>query len=105
MCLEGQNCTYHGDVLVVTEENPELDKGQGANPSNGEETNPLDASSNTETETSHGEPEPPSNTESLGGAKLVLVGEAREGERGEGGSSNKGRIEEDQTGLSEETVF
>lgn len=93
------------DVLVVAEQDPELDKGQGANPGNGEEANPLDAGSDAKTKTSHGEPEPPGNAKGLGGAELVLVREAVEGERGEGGSGDEGRVEEDQSCLGEKTVF
>jgi hypothetical protein len=95
----------NGDVLVVPKQNPELDQSQGTNPGDGEETNPLDTGSDTETEASHGEPEPPSDTECLGGAEFVLVGEAVEGQGSEGGRGDKGRVEENQTGLSEKAIF
>lgn len=35
----------------------------------------------------------------------MLVREAREGESGESSSGDEGRIEEDQSSLSEETIF
>lgn len=35
----------------------------------------------------------------------MLIGEARKGQDSESGSSNKGRIEEDQTGLGQKTVL
>lgn len=96
---------WDADVFGITEQDPELDEGQGANPGNGEETNPLDAAGNTETEAGHGEPEPPGEAEGLGWAELMLVGEAVEGEGSEGGGGDEGGIEEDETSLGEETVF
>lgn len=97
--------SYHGDVLGVTEQNPELNQSEGSNPSYGEQANPLDASSDTQTKTSVDEPEPPAELEGLIRSKLVLVGEACEGQNSESGSSNKRRIEEDKTGLGQKTVL
>lgn len=93
------------DVLVVSEQNPQLNQSQSSDPGDGEETNPFDTSSNTQSETTHGQPEPPSGREGLGGANFMLVREAREGEGGESGSGDERRIEKDQSSLSEETVF
>jgi hypothetical protein len=82
-----------------------LKKSEGANPSNGEESNPLDADGDTQTKASKNKPEPPAQLEGLGRAKLVLVGEARKGEDGESGRGDKGRIEEDETSLGKKTVL
>ncbi|KAI6763635.1 hypothetical protein HG531_013023 [Fusarium graminearum] len=86
-------------VLVVAEKNPELNEGEGANPSNGEESNPLDAHGDTQTETRKDKPEPPAQLESLGGTKFVLVGEARKGKDSESGRGDEGGIKKNQTGL------
>lgn len=46
-------------VRVVAEQDPQLQSGEGADPSNGEEANPFDACSGTEAESGGREPEPP----------------------------------------------
>lgn len=96
---------YHRHVLVVAEKNPELNEGEGANPSNGEESNPLDAHGDTQTETRKDKPEPPAQLESLGGTKFVLVGEARKGKDSESGRGDEGGIKKNQTGLGKKSVL
>lgn len=83
----------HRDVLVVAQKDPELKQSQRAYPGNGEQANPFDADSDTQSQTGHGEPEPPSRLEGLGRAKLMLVREAGEGEGGEGSGGDQGGIE------------
>ena len=82
-----------------------MNKGKDANPSNGEETNPLDAEGDSQSQTSVDQPEPPANAESLGGALLVLVGEGIESEGGESSRDNEWRVEEDQPSLRKKTVL
>jgi len=94
-----------GDILVVAEHNPELDQGQGTDPGDGEETNPLDAESDAQTEASHDQPEPPARLEGLGRTKLLLVGERGKGKRSERRSNHERGVEQDQTCLSQETVL
>lgn len=95
----------HSHRLGVTKENPELDQGQRSNPGNGEETNPLDAEGDTQTQTCHKQPEPPSSLERLCRTLFVLVGERGESKGGEGGREDERRIEEDQASLGEEAVL
>lgn len=57
--MEGSLMAYHGNVLVITEENPELQQGQGTNPSNREQTNPLDAHGDAQTKAAESQPKPP----------------------------------------------
>lgn len=97
--------SYQRHVPVVSEENPELQEGQKANPCDGEEANPFDADRNSEAKTTKNEPEPPSGLEGLLGALLVLVCEGGECEGGKGGGGNERRIEENQASLSKETVL
>ncbi|KAI9163621.1 LOW QUALITY PROTEIN: hypothetical protein HJFPF1_05242 [Paramyrothecium foliicola] len=102
------NCyfnAYHGDVLVVAEQNPQLDKGQAPDPGDGEKANPFDADSDSETKTSHEQPEPPAQRESLLGAKFVLVREGVKSKGGEGSSENQRRVEENQTSLGQKTIL
>jgi hypothetical protein len=96
---------YHGHVLVVAEKNPELDESEGANPSNGEESNPLNAHGDTQTETRKDQPEPPAQLESLGRTKLVLVGEARKGKNCECGRGDEGGIKKNQASLGKKAVL
>ena len=96
---------YHGHILVVAQKNPELDESEGANPSNGKESNPLDAHGDTQTETCKDKPKPPAQLESFGRTKLVLIGKARKGKDSESGCSNKRRIKENEASLCEKTVF
>lgn len=100
-----RSSSYHGDILDITEENPELEDGQESNPGNSEKPNPFDAGSNTETETSVDQPEPPAGREGLAGTKFMLVGESVEGESSIAGSENQRRVEEDQASLGKEAVL
>jgi hypothetical protein len=95
----------HGHVLVVAEKNPELNESEGANPSNGEESNPLDAHGDTQTKARKDKPEPPAQLESLGRTKLVLVGEARKGKDCESGRGDERGIKKYQTGLSKKAIL
>lgn len=97
--------TYHGNVLVVTKQNPELDQSDGTNPGNCEKANPLDAHGDTEPKTSSDEPKPPAELESLLRTKFMLVAEAGESKSSEGSGSDQRRIEQDQTSLRKETVL
>jgi hypothetical protein len=96
---------YNRDVLVVAKHNPELDQSQDADPSDGEQANPLNADSHAQAEAGHGKPEPPTQTKCARGAKLLLVGEGGEGKGSESGRDHQGRIEEDQASLGEESVL
>lgn len=91
--------TYNRHVLAIAKKHPELQKSKSTNPGNGEETDPLDAGGDTETKTSHGEPEPPTELECLDRSLFMLVGEARKCHGGKGSGSNEGRIEQDKTSL------
>ena len=95
----------HGDSLGVAEQHPKLDKGQQSNPGDSEKPNPFNASSDAEAQTSHDEPKPPARLEGLRRALLMLVGERREGEGGEGGGEDERGIEQDETGLGQESIL
>jgi hypothetical protein len=82
-----------------------LQQGQDADPGDGEEANPLDADSDTQSKASQDKPEPPNSAESLGGALFVLVGEAVESEGGESSRGDQGRVEQNQASLGEQTVL
>lgn len=104
----GENVLGHqswGDVLVVSEEDPKLDNGQGANPCDSEESNPLHADGCAQSESRHDEPEPPVWLEGLGWALLMLVCEGGKGQRGEAGADHERRIEKNEAGLSKESVL
>lgn len=90
---------------MVSEQDPELKDRQGANPGDGEETNPLDAKGNSKAETSADQPEPPAGGEGLGRSLLMLVREGVECEGGEACGSYKRRVEEDQSCLGEQAVL
>lgn len=83
------------DILVITKEDPKLDQGQGSNPGNREQANPLDADSHSQAKTSHDEPEPPAGIKCPGRTEFVLVAERREGKSGKGGRNHQGRVEQD----------
>ena len=99
----GKDSHRHG--LRVAQEDPELDQGQRPNPSNREKTNPLDADSDPQTQSSHDKPKPPGCAEGLGRALLMLVCERCEGQGRKSGGNDQGRIEKDQSGLGKETVL
>lgn len=94
-----------GDMLVVAKHNPELNQSQAANPGNGEQTNPLDASGNSQAKTGDGQPEPPAWREGLRRSKFLLVGERSEAEGSESGSNHEGRVEQDEPGLGKKAVL
>jgi hypothetical protein len=91
-------------IPVVAEQDPELEKRQGADPGDGEQANPLDTHSRTEPDTSCGQPEPPRWLEGLGGSLFVLVHETCPGESGDGREDDEGRVEEDEARLGDERV-
>ena len=93
------------NMLVITKHNPELNQGQAANPRNGEQTNPLDASGDSQAETGNNQPEPPARLEGLGRSQLLLVGESREAEGSKGGSNHQGRVKQDEPGLGKKAVL
>ena len=90
--LEPEPC---GNMFWIAQHDPELDKGQAANPSNSEETNPLDANCSTQRKTSRCKPEPPSWAERFGWTKLLLIAEAYESQCRDCRGCDKRRIEED----------
>ena len=94
-----------GDVLVVSEEDPELDNSQRSNPGDGEKSNPLHGDSRAESESGHEEPEPPVWLESLGWTLLMLVCEGGESQRGESGANHEWRIEKNEACLSQKSVL
>ena len=94
-----------GDMLVVAKHNPELNQSQAANPRNGEQTNPLDASGDAQAKAGDGQPEPPAWREGFGRSQLLLVGERREAESCKSGSNHEGRIKQDKAGLGKKTVL
>ncbi len=96
---------YQSHVLRVAKKNPELNQGQASNPSDREQTNPLDADSDAKPQTGHDEPEPPARLESLGGAELLLVGKRGEGKGGKGSSDHQRGVEEDQSRLGQQSVL
>ena len=93
------------DVLVVSEEDPELDNGQGSDPCDGEKSNPLHADSCAKSESGHDEPEPPVWLEGLRWALLVLVCEGSEGQCGEAGANHEWRVEKNEASLGKQSVF
>lgn len=93
------------NVLGVSKENPELDEGQASNPGNGEQTDPFDADSGTQTQASHQEPEPPAQLESFLGSLFMLIREGLEREGGEGGCDHERGVEENETSLGKKAVF
>jgi hypothetical protein len=97
--------TNQGDRSSVSKQNPKLDKSQSTNPSYREQANPFDTDSHTETETSHNQPEPPAKLESLFWPLFMLIRKGCEGKRREGRGRHQRRVEKNQSGLCEETVF
>lgn len=95
----------HSDILVVSQQYPELQKGQRADPGDSEQTNPFDAGSDAQTETCCGQPKPPSRLKSLVGSLLVLIRKARECKSGESGRGYQRGIEEDESSLGQQTVL
>jgi hypothetical protein len=71
-----------GDVLRVSEQNPKLKSGQGSNPCDREEADPLDAEGSSKSNTRCSQPEPPGRLESIFRAKLMLVLEGSPGKSG-----------------------
>lgn len=92
-------------MLGVTKEEPELEDSDAADPGNSEQTNPLDTEGSSETQTADSQPEPPVWSEPGGWANGVLVHERSPGESSEGSEADERRVEEDQSGLSNETVL
>lgn len=93
------------DVLVVSEEDPELDNGQGSDPCDGEKSNPFHADSCAESESGHDEPEPPVWLEGLRWALLVLVCEGSKGQCGEAGANHEWGVEKNEASLSKQSVL
>ncbi len=93
------------DVLVIGEQDPELNNGQGADPGDREESNPLDAGSSTKSEAGCGQPEPPAWAEGLAWTLLVLVCERCESQCGQAGHDHEWRIEKDEASLGKKTVL
>lgn len=94
-----------GNVLVIAKHNPELNQSQAANPRNGEQTNPLDASGDSQAKTGDGQPEPPAWREGLSRPQLLLVGKRSKAEGSKGGSNHQGRVKQDKSGLSKKAVL
>jgi hypothetical protein len=103
--VERARNTYNRDILAVAEEDPQLQKSQRSDPGNGKQANPFDACGDAQAKARHGKPEPPAELESLVGSLFVLVGEAGEGHGSEGSGENQGRVQENQTSLSQKAVF
>lgn len=91
----------HAD-LQVAQELPQLKDGGDPDGRNGEEADPFDAQYGTQGETCQGEPDPPLLSE---GAVGVFDREALEEERCEGDKEDKGRVEENESGLCDEAVL
>ena len=94
-----------GDVLVVSKENPKLDDCQGADPCDGEKSNPLHADSCSKSESGHDKPEPPVWLKSLGWALFMLVCEGREGQCGEASADHEWGVEKDEACLSQKSIL
>lgn len=94
-----------GDVLGVSEEDPKLEHGKRAHPCDCEETNPLYAESSTEGDSRCGQPEPPSGLESVLWTELVLVLERNPRESGHSCEEHQRGVQQDETRLSDKTVF
>lgn len=86
----------------VAQEIPELLESTEADGCNGEETNPLATDDGTEGETCHDEPDPPVFSECL---VVILIAEACPCEGCEGGEEDEWRIEEDMTGLGNQSIL
>ncbi|THW59526.1 hypothetical protein D6D20_06439 [Aureobasidium pullulans] len=96
--VDGEHAHARSNGLGVTEKNPELENSKTADPSNGEETDPLDTDSGSKAETAESQPEPPARCKGLRGTLLVLVGERSPTENGQGGKDDQGRIEQNKDG-------
>lgn len=90
-----------GDAEVA-EEDPQLIDGAEADGGDSEEADPLAAEGRTERHTGHEEEDPPRLGEGL---VLVFVGKADPEEDGERGEEDEGRVEEDVSGLGDETIL
>lgn len=94
-----------GDILGVSEEDPQLEDGERPDPGDGEETDPFDTGGGTKGETSRSQPEPPAGFECVFGSEFVLVDEGEPGQAGQCGEDDQWGVQEDQSGLSDESIL
>lgn len=76
-----------------------------SNPGDGEETNPLDTGSGTQSETSSSQPEPPAGLESVFGTQLVLVDEGEPRQASQCGEDDQWGVQENQPRLRHEAIL
>ena len=93
-----------GNGPCVSQQDPELQERQAADPSDCEKSNPLDAGCRAQAETSRCQPEPPCRLEGLEWTLFVLVRKARPGKCSEGRENDEGRIEENQARLGNKRI-
>jgi len=97
--------TYRSNRLDISKQNPQLKNSQGSNPGNCEESNPFDTGGCAQSKTGHRKPKPPGRLESPRGALLMLIREGGKCQRREASHDHERGIEEDQSCLSEQTIF
>jgi len=86
-----------GDILRISEENPQLQDGQAAHPGNGEQTDPFTTDSRTKTKTAHGEPRPPLAGKCFARTLFVNIGECHPGQSSKSSEDDQGRVKQNQT--------
>ena len=94
-----------GDIACIAQENPELECGQAADPGNGEEANPFDRNSGTETDTSGCQPEPPRRPERILRSKLILIDERSPAERRQRRENDERTVEQNQATLRDQPIL
>ena len=94
-----------GDIACIAQENPELEGGQAADPGNGEEANPFDRNSSSQTDTSGRQPEPPRRPEGILWAKLILIDEGSPAERRQRRENDERTVEQNQATLRDQPIL
>jgi hypothetical protein len=94
-----------GNILGVSEQDPQLEHGKRADPCDCEETNPLDAERGTESDSRCGQPEPPGGLESVLRTELMLVLEGDPRQSSHPSEEHQRGVQQDEAGLSDKTVL
>ena len=88
--------TYRSDCSGITEQYPQLESRERADPGHGEETNPFDTKGCSQRNACRSQPEPPRALEGVRWSQFLLVREAAERQGCQSSEENQRRVQEDQ---------